>query len=293
VVERVIGPPAVIISRLDPGCPRLGLLSIVPRHPRLTPSHSAALARQARNNEKPWSFCLPELPHKLRINSRPGRPHSCAGSTRDALTIRYPPCGMANRILESGMDGTPPMGPPACIGRPTISIGFLAAHPSNPFVFHASDHRIAIASVRAPAQTCRAQPPLYRGKSSTGSSYIFRALSPLPPLTNRHGTPAGAFYGYTTCVDSPTGYQGVLESRPTWRWILDASAAHPAPRNESYAPVQGGTGRRRRRGSGPAIPAILVATPRRLDPVHRRSRARGRDISPVPVTAAKKGPGVG
>src|SRR6478609_9754493 len=33
-----------------------------------------------------------------------------------------------------------------------------------------------------------------------GSSYIFRAYHRLPPLTNRHGTPAGAVYGYTTML---------------------------------------------------------------------------------------------
>jgi DNA polymerase-1 len=33
-----------------------------------------------------------------------------------------------------------------------------------------------------------------------GSSYIFRAYHQLPPLTNRHGTPAGAVYGYTAML---------------------------------------------------------------------------------------------
>ena len=33
-----------------------------------------------------------------------------------------------------------------------------------------------------------------------GSSYIFRAYHQLPPLTNRHGVPAGAVYGYTTML---------------------------------------------------------------------------------------------
>ena len=33
-----------------------------------------------------------------------------------------------------------------------------------------------------------------------GSSYIFRAYHRLPPLTNRHGIPAGAVYGYTTML---------------------------------------------------------------------------------------------
>ena len=33
-----------------------------------------------------------------------------------------------------------------------------------------------------------------------GSGYIFRAYHQLPPLTNRHGTPVGAVYGYTTML---------------------------------------------------------------------------------------------
>jgi len=33
-----------------------------------------------------------------------------------------------------------------------------------------------------------------------GSGYIFRAYHQLPPLTNRHGTPAGAVYGYTAML---------------------------------------------------------------------------------------------
>ena len=42
-----------------------------------------------------------------------------------------------------------------------------------------------------------AQPHLYL---VDGSSYIFRAYHRLPPLTNRHGVPAGAVYGYTTML---------------------------------------------------------------------------------------------
>src|SRR5688572_5935412 len=42
-----------------------------------------------------------------------------------------------------------------------------------------------------------AQPHLYL---VDGSSYIFRAYHRLPPLTNRHGVPAGAVYGYTAML---------------------------------------------------------------------------------------------
>ena len=47
------------------------------------------------------------------------------------------------------------------------------------------------------AATPSATPHLYL---VDGSSYIFRAYHRLPPLTNRHGTPAGAVYGYTTML---------------------------------------------------------------------------------------------
>jgi len=44
----------------------------------------------------------------------------------------------------------------------------------------------------ADAASPAAQPHLYL---VDGSSYIFRAYHRLPPLTNRHGQPAGAVYG--------------------------------------------------------------------------------------------------
>src|SRR5258705_11984476 len=49
----------------------------------------------------------------------------------------------------------------------------------------------------AAAQAATAQPHLYL---VDGSSYIFRAYHRLPPLTNRHGQPAGAVYGYTAML---------------------------------------------------------------------------------------------
>ena len=47
------------------------------------------------------------------------------------------------------------------------------------------------------AQSPEPQPHLYL---VDGSSYIFRAYHRLPPLTNRHGQPAGAVYGYTAML---------------------------------------------------------------------------------------------
>src|SRR6476619_4032086 len=70
------------------------------------------------------------------------------------------------------------------------------------------------------------------------SSYIFRAYHRLPPLTNRHGTPAGAVYGYTTMLwkladgltraDGPTHMAVILDaSEHTHRNVMyDQYKAH-------------------------------------------------------------------
>src|SRR5256885_2597856 len=74
-----------------------------------------------------------------------------------------------------------------------------------------------------------------------GSSYIFRAYHRLPPLTNRHGQPAGAVYGYTTMLwklagdlsraDGPTHMAVVLDaSESTFRHAMDGpDKAHRPP----------------------------------------------------------------
>ena len=58
-----------------------------------------------------------------------------------------------------------------------------------------------------------------------GSAYIFRAYHRLPPLTNQHGEPVGAVYGYTTMLwkladelhkaDGPTHMAVVLDKAGT------------------------------------------------------------------------------
>ena len=75
----------------------------------------------------------------------------------------------------------------------------------------------------------------------SGSSYIFRAYHRLPPLTNRHGAPAGAVYGYTTMLwkladgltraDGPTHMAVILDaSESTHRnQMYDQSKAHRPP----------------------------------------------------------------
>jgi DNA polymerase I len=75
-----------------------------------------------------------------------------------------------------------------------------------------------------------------------GSAYIFRAYHRLPPLTNRHGEPVGAVYGYTTMLwkladdlhqaDGPTHMAVVLDKASTSfrNRIYDQYKAHrPEP----------------------------------------------------------------
>lgn len=81
-----------------------------------------------------------------------------------------------------------------------------------------------------------------------GSSYIFRAYHRLPPLTNRHGEPVGAVYGYTTMLwkladelhkaDGPTHMAVILDkSEHTFRNDLyDQYKAHRPPAPEDLVP---------------------------------------------------------
>jgi DNA polymerase-1 len=65
-----------------------------------------------------------------------------------------------------------------------------------------------------------------------GSSYIFRAYHRLPPLTNRHGQPAGAVYGYTTMLWKLAGDLNKADGPTHMAVILDAS--EHTFRNEMY-----------------------------------------------------------
>jgi DNA polymerase I len=81
-----------------------------------------------------------------------------------------------------------------------------------------------------------------------GSGYIFRAYHRLPPLTNRHGEPVGAVYGYTTMLwkladalhkaDGPTHMAVVLDkSSHTFRnELYDQYKAHRPPPPEDLVP---------------------------------------------------------
>jgi DNA polymerase I len=79
------------------------------------------------------------------------------------------------------------------------------------------------------AATISATPHLYL---VDGSSYIFRAYHRLPPLTNRHGTPAGAVYGYTTMLWKLAGDLSRADGPTHMAVILDAS--EHTHRNEMY-----------------------------------------------------------
>ena len=81
-----------------------------------------------------------------------------------------------------------------------------------------------------------------------GSGYIFRAYHRLPPLTNRHGEPVGAVYGYTTMLwklvdelhaaDGPTHMAVILDkSSSTFRnEMYDQYKAHRPPPPEDLVP---------------------------------------------------------
>lgn len=81
-----------------------------------------------------------------------------------------------------------------------------------------------------------------------GSGYIFRAYHQLPPLTNKHGVPAGAVYGYTTMLwrlakdlheaDGPTHMAVILDkSGTTFRNDLyDKYKANRPPPPEDLVP---------------------------------------------------------
>ncbi|MGE4409890.1 MAG: DNA polymerase I [Sphingobium sp.] len=81
-----------------------------------------------------------------------------------------------------------------------------------------------------------------------GSGYIFRAYHQLPPLTNRHGVPAGAVYGYTAMLwklakelheaDGPTHLAVILDkSGKTFRNDLyDKYKANRPPPPEDLVP---------------------------------------------------------
>ena len=146
-----------------------------------------------------------------------------------------------------------------------------------------------LATTDAPAnvaQTSTATPHLYL---VDGSSYIFRAYHRLPPLTNRHGTPAGAVYGYTTMLwklagdlsrgskqdGGPTHMAVILDaSEHTHRnEMYDQYKAHRPPPPEDLVPQ---------------FPLIRVATRAFSIPCIEEAGLEADDIIACYVTEAKK-----
>jgi DNA polymerase-1 len=117
-----------------------------------------------------------------------------------------------------------------------------------------------------------------------GSSYIFRAYHRLPPLTNRHGQPAGAVYGYTTMLwkladglskaDGPTHMAVILDaSEHTHRnEMYDQYKAHRPPPPEDLVPQ---------------FPLIRTATRAFSIPCIEEAGLEADDIIACYVTAAK------
>src|SRR3569623_662080 len=117
-----------------------------------------------------------------------------------------------------------------------------------------------------------------------GSSYIFRAYHRLPPLTNRHGQPAGAVYGYTTMLwkladglskaDGPTHMAVILDaSEQTFRnEMYDGYKAHRPPPPEDLVPQ---------------FPLIRTATRAFSIPCIEEEGLEADDIIACYVTAAK------
>jgi DNA polymerase-1 len=141
-----------------------------------------------------------------------------------------------------------------------------------------------IATQEAPpseAPNTTAQPHLYL---VDGSSYIFRAYHRLPPLTNRHGQPAGAVYGYTTMLwklaaglsnaDGPTHMAVILDkSEQTFRNAMyDGYKAHRPPPPEDLVPQ---------------FPLIRTATRAFSIPCIEEEGLEADDIIACYVTAAK------
>jgi DNA polymerase I len=126
------------------------------------------------------------------------------------------------------------------------------------------------------------QPHLYL---VDGSSYIFRAYHRLPPLTNKHGQPAGAVYGYTAMLwkladglekaDGPTHMAVILDaSEQTFRnEMYDQYKAHRPPPPEDLVPQ---------------FPLIRTATRAFSIPCIEEAGLEADDIIACYVTAAKK-----
>src|SRR3954453_8895366 len=144
-----------------------------------------------------------------------------------------------------------------------------------------SETKTPEAPVAEPA-TAAATPHLYL---VDGSSYIFRAYHRLPPLTNRHGTPAGAVFGFPRMLwdfagdlsraDGPTHMAVILDAyEHTHRnEMYDQYKAHRPPPPEDLVPQ---------------FPLIRVATRAFSIPCIETAGLEADDIIACYVTESKK-----
>jgi DNA polymerase-1 len=136
------------------------------------------------------------------------------------------------------------------------------------------------------AATPAPQPHLYL---VDGSSYIFRAYHRLPPLTNRHGQPAGAVYGYTTMLWKLAGdlNKGAKDDGGPTHMAVILDASEHTFRNEMY------DGYKAQRPPPPEdlvpqFPLIRTATRAFSIPCIEEAGLEADDIIACYVTAARK-----
>ena len=120
-----------------------------------------------------------------------------------------------------------------------------------------------------------------------GSSYIFRAYHRLPPLTNRHGVPAAAVYGYTAMLWKLADGLNKADGPTHMAVILDASES--THRNQMYDQYKANRpappSRRRRR---PAARRSL-RRPTRTPAIHTGSALIGCSTSSAKAAWAPSG----
>ena len=126
------------------------------------------------------------------------------------------------------------------------------------------------------------QPHLYL---VDGSSYIFRAYHRLPPLTNRHGQPSGAVYGYTAMLwkladglnkaDGPT-HMAVILDKGSSSFRNEMYDQYRAPRPPPPADLV------------PQFPLIRTATRAFSIPCIEEAGLEADDIIACYVTAARE-----
>jgi len=135
------------------------------------------------------------------------------------------------------------------------------------------------------ATTPQAQPHLYL---VDGSSYIFRAYHRLPPLTNRHGAPAGAVYGYTTMLWKLAGdlNKGAKDDGGPTHMAVILDASEHTHRNEMYDQYKANRPPPPE-DLVPQFPLIRVATRAFSIPCIEEAGLEADDIIACYVTAAK------